>query len=99
MEAGLFRRHTEDMPRGSGEDGKRRRVRMFGWWYTCTGLGFALLGVRNWIAHAPAWSIALRFIIAAGFVLLGFATFRPAGRSESRSARPPDRRPGNEPSH
>jgi hypothetical protein len=72
------------MFQGSGENGRRRRLRIYGWWYICTGVGFALLGLHYWIARAPIFSIALRFVIASGFVLLGFATFR--------SARPPARR-------
>ncbi|MGD0579222.1 MAG: hypothetical protein ABSC08_09875 [Bryobacteraceae bacterium] len=66
------------MAQGSGGDARRRRSRMFGWWYVCTGLGFALLGLRYWIARAPLFSVVLRFVIAAGFVLLGYATFRSA---------------------
>jgi hypothetical protein len=80
------------MARGSGEDGKRRWARFYGWWYICIGLGFALLGLRNWIAHAPPWSVGLRFVIAAGFILLGFATFHSGGRS----ARESDRRRGED---
>ena len=82
-------RHTGDMAQGSGEGGKRGRARVFGWWYSCIGLGFALLGLRYWIARASLYPVALRFVVAAGFVLLGVATLR--------SARQPARRPGNAP--
>ena len=77
------------MAQGSGEEGKRRRQRIYAWWYVCTGVGFALLGLHYWLARASLFSIVLRFVIAAGFVLLGFATFR--------SPRPPVQRPGNGP--
>ena len=66
------------MSQDAGRDPKLRRARLYAWWYTCTGLGFVLLAVRNWIAHTAPWTIILRFVIAAGFFLLGFATFRSA---------------------
>lgn len=77
------------MARGSEEDGKRVRARVYGWWYICIGLGFALLGLRYCIARAALFPVALRFVVAAGFVLLCVATLR--------SARQPARPPGNGP--
>ncbi len=52
------------------------RARLLGWWYVCIGAGFALLALRNYMYGARAWSIALRVIIAFGFVLLGAVTLR-----------------------
>ena len=51
------------------------------------GVGVALISLRYWIARASLISVVLRFVIAAGFVPLGFATLR--------SARPPTRGPAN----
>jgi hypothetical protein len=56
----------------------RRRVRMFGWWYVCIGLGFALLGVRSLVRGDRPWTTALRFVIALGFFALGTGTLRSA---------------------
>ncbi len=55
---------------------KRRRALFLGWWYICIGLGFGLLGLRNLLAGATTWSIALRWLIAVGFVILGTGTLR-----------------------
>ena len=59
--------------------GARRLLQMFKWWYICIGVGFALLAARNWIAGSGLWAVTLRFIIAAGFIILGLRSFR-AGR-------------------
>jgi hypothetical protein len=53
---------------------------MFGWWYVCIAVGFFLLGVRNLLARAPFWTVALRWMIAAGFLALGVATLRGSRR-------------------
>jgi len=66
------------MAQDSGRHPKPRLARLYAWWYTCIGLGFVSLAVRNWIAHTAPWTIVLRFVIAAGFLLLGYATFRSA---------------------
>jgi hypothetical protein len=50
--------------------------RLWGWWYICIGLGFILLGFRNLVAGITGWPVALRWIIAAGFLLLGVGTLR-----------------------
>ena len=52
------------------------RSRWFGWWYVCIGLGFAALGVRAFLAGARPWPVAIRCLIAIGFVLLGMGTLR-----------------------
>jgi hypothetical protein len=58
-------------------------MRIYRWWYGCIGVGFALLGVRSWIAGSGRLAVALRFAIAAGFIVLGLVAF-PAGRREDR---------------
>jgi hypothetical protein len=52
------------------------RTRLFGWWYVSIGLGFGLLALRNYIYGARLFSILLRAVIAAGFVILGITTLR-----------------------
>ncbi len=47
-----------------------------GWWYVSIGAGFALLGIRNLIGHAPLWTVLLRWVIAAGFFILGVFMLR-----------------------
>jgi hypothetical protein len=51
---------------------------MFGWWYVCIGLGFALLGVRSFLRGDRAWLIAVRVVIAVGFFALGVDALRSA---------------------
>jgi hypothetical protein len=51
---------------------------MFGWWYVCIGLGFALLAVRSVLRADQAWSIAVRSVIAVGFIALGVDALRSA---------------------
>ena len=45
--------------------------RVLGWWYICIGAGFVALGARAFIAGASTFSVVLRFMIAAGFLVLG----------------------------
>jgi hypothetical protein len=73
------------MAQGSGSGGNRRLSRLFGWWYLCVGLGFVLLAIRNWIAHAAPWAVAIRFVIAAGFLLLAIPMFLAARKGARRS--------------
>jgi hypothetical protein len=64
-----------------------RSRRLLGYWYLCIGLGFVLLGVRNLLAGAAAWTIALRWIIALGFIILGvlsLGTAKPKPGSDRR---------------
>jgi hypothetical protein len=56
------------------------RARLMGWWYVSIGLGFALLALRNYIYGARPWSIVLRGVIAAGFLILGITTLRTPPR-------------------
>jgi hypothetical protein len=49
---------------------------MFGWWYICIGVGFALLGLRSLMRGDPSWSILLRVVISVGFCVLGIVTLR-----------------------
>jgi hypothetical protein len=50
------------------------RARLLGWWYVSIGLGFGLLALRNLLYGAGPWSIVLRAVIAAGFLILGVIT-------------------------
>ncbi len=50
--------------------------RILGWWYICIGAGFIALGVRAMIAGVEIWASGLRFLIAAGFLLLGVISLR-----------------------
>jgi len=59
---------------------KNRRARMLAWWYVCIGGGFILLAIRSELRGDPAWSVALRFLIAVGFVALGIGTLRIPSR-------------------
>lgn len=73
--------------------------RLLAWWYVCIALGFVLLGIRNLLVGAPAWTVALRWAIAAGFLVLGLSTLR-SGRllavllaiGLARAQSPPDAR-------
>lgn len=56
---------------GDGCGTETRRRRLLRWWYLCLGVGFALLAARSWIAGAGFWGVALRLLIAAGFLVLG----------------------------
>jgi len=59
----------------------RKRSRVFGWWYLSIGAGFVLLGVNRLLMHDRSWPVALRWVIAAGFFLLGsFELSRPGSR-------------------
>ena len=55
-------------------------VKLYRWWYILIGIGFLLLGVRAWIEGDVAWRIAIRFVIAVGFIVLGLLYFRPPTR-------------------
>jgi hypothetical protein len=56
--------------------GKRAPSRLFGWWYLSIGLGFFLLGLRYLLLGQSLGGVALRWGIAAGFLILGWATLR-----------------------
>jgi hypothetical protein len=53
-----------------------RKNQLFGWWYVCIGLGFALLSLRTYIAGGRPVALLLRSIAAAAFIILGMATLR-----------------------
>ncbi len=44
--------------------------RLTGAWYICISLGFVLLGARALLLGAPLWTVVLRWVIAAGFLML-----------------------------
>lgn len=52
------------------------RSRMFGAWYICIGAGFFLLGLRVLLVGGRLWAVLLRWVIAAGFVVLGYLELR-----------------------
>jgi protein-S-isoprenylcysteine O-methyltransferase Ste14 len=60
----------------SSANKKRRRARMFAWWYVCIGAAFVLLGVRSVLRSDPIWAVGIRFVIAIGFAVLAAGTFR-----------------------
>jgi hypothetical protein len=55
-----------------------RSGRLLGYWYVCIGIGFGLLGLRNLLAGAAPWTIALRWIVALGFLVLGAGSLASA---------------------
>jgi len=60
---------------------KRSKARLFSWWYFAIGAGFFLLGVNRLIVGGSMSLIILRFLIAAGFVFLGYVTRQWASRN------------------
>jgi hypothetical protein len=48
----------------------------WGWWYLSIGLGFLLLAIVHELLGASLWAVALRVLVAVGFVLLGWMQFR-----------------------
>jgi hypothetical protein len=59
---------------------KSRRARMFRCWYPCIEVAFTLLGIRSALRGDPVWPMALRFLIAVGFVALGVGMLRSPAR-------------------
>ena len=59
--------------------GKGLRNRLFAWWYFAIAAGFVLLGINRMLVGERMWLIILRFGIALGFFLLGYATLRSKG--------------------
>jgi hypothetical protein len=73
--------------RDSNDGRNPRTARLWGCWYICIGLGFGLLGLRNLLAQSAAWTIAIRWIIALGFIVLGagsLASAKPKPDSDRR---------------
>lgn len=66
-----------------------RRTRWYGWWYITIGIGFILLGFRSYLLGDLAWLTGIRFVIAAGFLVLGRATLK-ASRPSSLAEVPPN---------
>jgi hypothetical protein len=56
--------------------GKGFRARLFAWWYFAIGAGFFLLDIRGWLVGERIWLIILRLAISAGFLALGFGTWK-----------------------
>ena len=55
---------------------KRLRTKLFAWWYFAIATGFVLLAINRLLVGERMWLIILRFAIALGFLLLGYATLR-----------------------
>jgi hypothetical protein len=53
---------------------------MLAWWYVCIGGAFILLGVRSLVRGDTTLSVALRFMMAIGFILLGIGKLRTPSR-------------------
>lgn len=56
----------------AGPTKKPRRSPLLGWWYLSIGAGFLLLGFSRLLAGEPAWAVGLRWVIAGGFLALGY---------------------------
>jgi hypothetical protein len=50
--------------------------RFYGWWYASIGTGFVLLGINRLVQGDRSWVVLLRFLIAAGFGVLGWSELR-----------------------
>jgi uncharacterized membrane protein len=64
----------------AGGTQKRRSSALLGWWYLTIGAGFALLGVSRMVVGESLWGVGLRWVIAAGFLLLGLWELRGGRR-------------------
>jgi len=64
----------------AGGTQKRPPSALLGWWYLTIGAGFALLGVNRMVGGESFWGVGLRWVIAAGFLLLGFWELRGGRR-------------------
>jgi hypothetical protein len=66
------------------DDRKRRSLRstLFGWWYVMIGLGFLLLAINHILVGGAPWLIGVRFVIAAGFFILGYLELSSRLRSK-----------------
>lgn len=58
-------------------------ARWLTWWYLAIGLGFLLLALHQVLVGARFWQVALRLVIAAGFLLLAYAQSR-SGQGQQR---------------
>jgi hypothetical protein len=54
----------------------KRRSQLFAAWYICIGAGFFVLGLRVLLLGGRLWTVILRWVIAAGFVALGYLELR-----------------------
>jgi len=54
----------------------RSRSKWYALWYLCIGAGFFLLGMRALLLGGWIWGVVLRWIIAAGFIVLSILEFR-----------------------
>jgi len=54
----------------------RLRTRIFAWWYFAIAAGFVLLALNRWLLGERISLVLLRVLIAAGFLVLGWLTWR-----------------------
>jgi hypothetical protein len=50
--------------------------RWLGWWYAAIGAGFFLLAVNRILTGYSDWTVPLRFVVAAGFLVLAWIQLR-----------------------
>jgi hypothetical protein len=55
---------------------EQQKARLYGWWYVSIGIGFILLGIQRILVGGKPWLIVLRWVIAAGFLALGWLQLR-----------------------
>ena len=55
---------------------EKSRSRWFAAWYVCIGAGFFALGLRVLLLGGRLWTVILRWVIAAGFLALGYLEIR-----------------------
>lgn len=68
------------IPEDRQDGGRNPRRRMFAWWYFCIAAGFVLLAINRVLIGDRAELIALRLVIAGGFVLLGLRELKQRKR-------------------
>jgi hypothetical protein len=61
---------------GDRRPARTLRSKLFGWWYVTIGAGFLLLAINRILLGGSGWLIALRLVISAGFLLLGYLELR-----------------------
>ena len=60
---------------------RRLRSRLYAWWYFTIAAGFLLLDINRWLLGERLRLVILRLVIAAGFLMLGFVTWRSRDRN------------------
>ena len=63
----------------TGPMNKFLQNRFFAWWYFAIAAGFCLLAINRWMLGERFLLVGLRLGIAAGFLVLGWLTWRGRG--------------------